>query len=758
MAGLDDDDSLIDISEEELEPFLGSNVYVTIDDDVEVHDHVQSTEEQDGEHQQEDVDEDLTSKPPLPSEFIAFDEIVTRYYLTPYLLYLENDQRVLNDKAVNLRESDRQRLASDKLTSAEISSLIQDVVQYLNEEGDPLFKGGKLSMCGSVAEGTKVSSCDEFDYQYLITLDNYKAYRKPLLRTKPRAANQESMAFYKLTLPSAVDDGEGAHEGEVELVPKEVHERFRQDVCKAIINLKLPYQHYLGKAGPAVKIALWEKNAVQQKVIKIDLTVGIKADPSKLFTTEELTPLTRDLPWGLTFKSHFVCAHDYWKICYVETEQELMKRVCHDDMHKLTCYRAIKCLRDNVDIKDPYGDGILPSYPIKMTFLDIALEACKDNTEWDMYDLGKYTIKILREVEARGQGHRLTSPFVSGDDVMAEADRSYLESRRILKELKRIEAVYFDQQSLLLPFLLFFSFLSYLLTVVYYFTNILRYSVDPDDVMCCFLFPNSVLIFAIQLELGITVLAMGKGLRTVHPLHRIYPHIVLMKGVFFSLCILLIFVFLFSGAIPGCTNVASLEGTLTNKLTCIDKGPFVSFLGALLVMIPLLPALIVATSISLNAIFSLANGKNLLLFDHFLTFPPFNWKWRAPDGELYEFLPEISGKEGLTGFSRLRALLVAVLSPLTTALTIATTCFLMFENDVSNFGWLLTACLVNILLVGVTVVLLSHQVFDSVDMKHYLGGVWLMRAKAVFRFPGWYFFPYQFCQDWKPLRDDLKTD
>jgi hypothetical protein len=94
----------------------------------------------------------------------------------------------------------------------------------------------------------------------------------------------------------------------------------------------------------------------------------------------------------------------------------------------------LQILRDEADIKNRYGDGILPSYPIKVTFLHFANK--ERDIKWALEDVGLHIIRILREVEYRGAEHKLCSLFLEGDDEISEGDRSYLESRRVLKSLE----------------------------------------------------------------------------------------------------------------------------------------------------------------------------------------------------------------------------------------------------------------------------------------------------------------------------------
>ncbi|XP_064636901.1 uncharacterized protein LOC135493468 [Lineus longissimus] len=698
----------------------------------------------------------------LPREQVNFDEVTMRYYLTPYLLFVENQERILNDKHEHMHKTDRKKLASDHLISAEVSTIIKELTQYLNEEGSMMFRGGELKRCGSVEEGTKVSSCDEFDFQYLISLNNYRATRKPLLRTKPRSSGETTKSFFSLAVAEINDADEAI---QTELLPKDVHTQFKDEVGNGLSKQDLKYGHLLKKAGPAVKIVLWKKTRYGKPecFVKIDLTLGIRADVDKLFEKEELTPLASALPWNLTLKCHFVCAHNYWKISFVETEQELMRKICEEDVFKMTCYRAIKCVRDKVDIKDPYGDGILPSYPIKMTFMDIALKDCQDGVKWHMEDLGKHVIHVLKEVEGRGQGHRLKCPFLLGDDVMGEADRSYLESRRVLKKLKESEGVYVSQQSTLFPILIAFSLLSY-----YMFLWCYMYLEDGDTIprsdnnipvkpylLACYVSgQSSVFTLACQLLVCILFFLKKRGNREIHPLYRIYYIIPFIELLYFIVGFILEMLFLGYGSWRYDPLLLPVDVPVFTVSSCKSHAFVLSILVQFFINSPLLFS---GITISANAIFSIALEKNLRLFHTYLTFPGGGWRWRAPDGNRYEFLPEVCGREGFQGFTKARAYIVAILTPLAVFLTIVIPAYYTTVDSYTDFPRIHHACILQGVLLVILVLLLIQQIIGSRSWSNHWEVICESRINSCGNAAFCYFFPYIFCPNWEALKDDLRT-
>ncbi|XP_064628395.1 uncharacterized protein LOC135487991 [Lineus longissimus] len=356
-----------------------------------------------------------TTKPAIITNCndITFDSVIARLYLNPCLLHQEETTRVPKDLELPPTVKAIRNIISWNLANGATA-------------GEPLFEsfhGGELSLCGSVAEGTKVGGADEFDFQYLLTVEGLYVASKRLLRTKPCAANRESHSFFSL------------HLDEQEIMASSIQDRFLNVVRELLQQIIDDFE--IKKAGPAVKISYKDD---KERTIKIDLTLGLRAADERI--EHVLTPLAIDLDREGRFKCHYVAAHDYWKICFVDTEQDLLREITEDDEIKGAVYRIIKLLRDEADIKDPYGDGILPSYPIKVTFLDIAHQDHTRGIKWSIQDITFHVIRILREVECRGLNRSLCNLFLEGDDVMSEADRSYLESRRLLKELKAKERFY----------------------------------------------------------------------------------------------------------------------------------------------------------------------------------------------------------------------------------------------------------------------------------------------------------------------------
>ncbi|XP_064644576.1 uncharacterized protein LOC135498272 [Lineus longissimus] len=620
----------------------------------------------------ESWEEKMSTDSPPNKETIEFDEVVARHYLSPYLLYQEQERRICTErgeasKMAHVKESYRKH----GNISLGVEKIMKDVGNYLKTEGDDFFRGGELKMCGSVAEGTKVSSCDEFDYQYLITLDNYKAIRKPLLRTKPRSSKIETKAFYSIFQRDLQTP-----DGEVKLSPCQVHDSFRSEVGKGLVKSDMTkhMSKKIVKAGPAVKIVLWSENYF----VKIDLTFGVKSEPLKLFKEEELTDLARSLPWDITLDCHFICAHDYWRVSFVDTEQQLMREISQRDLYKAACYRAIKCVRDQVDVKDQYGDGILPSYPIKITFMDIALQDSIKDDMWSMEDTSIHAINVLEEVVRRGQSHQLNDLFLKGDEVMSESDRSYLESRRILQELKNAEKAYFAKKHFLLPVLICTHFIT---TFVISWTLFGVVSFPPSGILSLWLsniglniFPATVRFFSGLLSVVVTLTLIvdnfGVNQHLTQPLYKCYSQ---FRHFHVVICLL--------NSFEGCLIILMIVERLLQVFLPLEGKDLLDILDiSFVIMImfsSVLPVLVTLASITFNAGRSIHLKKDLVLFDKLLSC---TWKWEDKSGIQREFIPQTCGSPGFTKVTKLRAYLVVLFAPLLAVLSLT-----MFGSEVSLY-------------------------------------------------------------------------
>jgi hypothetical protein len=105
----------------------------------------------------------------------------------------------------------------------------------------------------------------------------------------------------------------------------------------------------------------------------------------------------------------------------------------------------LQILRDFVDVPDTLGDGILSSYPLKVTHLKKTLTTFlrkTDDEKWTKDRIAENVIEMAREVGGDGERQLLKGIFLRNDNIMGESDRSYLEGKRILKKLKGISKSY----------------------------------------------------------------------------------------------------------------------------------------------------------------------------------------------------------------------------------------------------------------------------------------------------------------------------
>ena len=215
------------------------------------------------------------------------------------------------------------------------------MIDYLtSHQAEDIFRNGEFTPCGSVADKTKVGRYDEFDFQYLITLDGYRSVRQHHPRTRPGVGDSVTgsgkKCFYHL-----VETGSGD-----QLQADEIQQRFQAAIRQAISGMDIEYT--VKKAGPAVKLVVVHP-LCSKHPIRIDITLGIRADVSYVFRRGELTPLALELLEKTQLMCHFVAATDYWKICFLNTEHAIMKTICSDSIMR-SCFRIIKVISSFFEI------------------------------------------------------------------------------------------------------------------------------------------------------------------------------------------------------------------------------------------------------------------------------------------------------------------------------------------------------------------------------------------------------------------------
>ncbi|XP_064631136.1 uncharacterized protein LOC135489631 [Lineus longissimus] len=346
-------------------------------------------------------------------------------YLSQYLLYMDRKKRVRNDDRCSVAE-----------TVIKCIDMIKQGLQHTQ------FSEGEIVECGSFYENTKVGDPHEFDFQYIMPLNNYDAQVAQMSKIKAKQSNLESKTFFKL-----YETESGKHE---EILAKDQHDAFKSSIDEILKDLfRTDKSIMTKKAGPAVKFVLKipyenQRNGTKPQThrnVKVDLTMAYNVSPKSSFFHEvKLRSYAQFLRDQDQLQCQFIPAHDFWKLSFTKNEKELMNKVSAVN-YKGVCYRAIKILRDAVDVQDTLGDGILASYPIKVTHMKETLHTYiqgTDANEWTKEKVGKNVIKIAKAVDYDGQNHKMHGIFVRDDNIMGESDKSYLESRRIVDELKSI--------------------------------------------------------------------------------------------------------------------------------------------------------------------------------------------------------------------------------------------------------------------------------------------------------------------------------
>jgi hypothetical protein len=246
-------------------------------------------------------------------------------YLTQYLLYMDKKKRV--------RREDRCAVVDT------VGDCMGEIKQRLQEY--PEFANGELIECGSFFEDTKVGDPHEFDFIYLMPLENYTAKVAQMTKMKAKRSNLESKTFFRLY---HAGDGE-----EYEIVAKEKHDTFRTTLEGILMEMfGLNEGIMTKKAGPAVKFVLVIPNTGKTRKqdknwhVKVDLTMAFSSSPKHPFFDQvELRSYAEFLRSQDQLQCHFIPAHDFWKLSFTTTEKELMARVGAVN-YKGVCYRAIK--------------------------------------------------------------------------------------------------------------------------------------------------------------------------------------------------------------------------------------------------------------------------------------------------------------------------------------------------------------------------------------------------------------------------------
>ncbi|XP_064625109.1 uncharacterized protein LOC135486330 [Lineus longissimus] len=376
-------------------------------------------------------------------------------YLSKYLLYVDETQRVSREKCDPI-------VAAVERTMLSMQARLQET---------PAFSNGWLTECGSFFEDTKVGEANEFDYIYLVSRQDFVAENVQIKLTKPAKSDITAKAFYKLYMNHGLNSGSftrnvsavggppspflaaaGAPVDDTEIHAWKLHHDFYkviEEIIRDMFDLKDDTRTVvLKKAGPAVKLVLLihegdKKSEISPRFVKIDISLALEANARKLLDDKTLRSYASFLHSMDQLKCHFVPAHDYWKLSFAAMERDLMNKTSAKD-YKGVCYRAIKILRDQVDVKDTLGDGILSSYPLKVTHLKKTLSAyIKDEKDtWTRDNIGRNVVAIARAVDKDGERNKLSGLFLRNDNIISESDRSYLESRRILTELKNLATDY----------------------------------------------------------------------------------------------------------------------------------------------------------------------------------------------------------------------------------------------------------------------------------------------------------------------------
>lgn len=122
-------------------------------------------------------------------------------------------------------------------------------------------------------------------------------------------------------------------------------------------------------------------------------------------------------------------------------------------LYNTKIFSFLQFLRDTLSATDQQEDVVLGTYPLKITFLK---KVRNERDDWREKDVGVKTVDILETIEEEGAEGTLTEYFIEDSALFMESDKSYLESRRLLRHLKKQDTTFKAQALIHIGLLLVF--------------------------------------------------------------------------------------------------------------------------------------------------------------------------------------------------------------------------------------------------------------------------------------------------------------
>ncbi|XP_013418578.1 uncharacterized protein LOC106179482 [Lingula anatina] len=403
-------------------------------------------------------------------------------FLNRYISYVDTYEARLLKDAEDVEERVRSYLNTeilDKLNRSQSGNISSNLM--LNFE---------LMPAGSFYEGVKVKHANEFDYLLVPFIEDTASKRRIEIGSKltmtrnslPTIKNirdrpVQHLSYFSLgtndhEVERALRSLTGASTGgNGKISARNVTEGLRAMVCEA---LGCGNSNSVTTKGPAVTLYLscpgTQENGLYlrclgreigragiQYPVKVDLTLALKVEVPLQYFDEgdnktkivELNELTARRRHDLTKQIRhcfFVTAGDFWQCSFSYHQTYIIRETAEENQSGL---RAIKSLRDDLSLSDPLDNTILSTYPLKVAYLnktfnmdDEDVERQGKETKWNAAEIDKHVVDMLQSIDEQGAERSMKDIFIKNNAVFHDADKSYLESRRLLRHLKTEKKLY----------------------------------------------------------------------------------------------------------------------------------------------------------------------------------------------------------------------------------------------------------------------------------------------------------------------------
>lgn len=296
-----------------------------------------------------------------------------------------------------------------KVIQDELNHILMESISDLSDKYR-LFKGAKIQEGGSMTDGTKIGSPDEFDY--LIEVPALQDQLVMMKENKPFFADDYSMEIQSTKLflkiqdlsfledilcPEWCEDEENKTRKENQMIFKDGKSPWRDEIaCMVSVAIhrsleatlkKFPkWKHVARLKCPAGKTFLQILKFNDEIFVSVDICLSIKIPYHS----------TSQVPLMLLFEFSSINTVNCSRRSDSEWENAALSRLEVDSVEK-QCYRILKYLfqtflESNLDINTFEYKAVIETYVLKTTFLKVL---CESQERWPANQLGKRVLEIL---------------------------------------------------------------------------------------------------------------------------------------------------------------------------------------------------------------------------------------------------------------------------------------------------------------------------------------------------------------------------